>query len=171
MAVKDVELEMVDEALAAGRITEEQAARMRDRIENGELRFPGGRGANEHGCAAGGRFVYATAEMLGIDESAVIDGLQAGKSLATIAGENGMGADEFKAALTVEVEEDLAAKVADGTLTQEQADRMLAKFNENIDRIINLAPEAGAAGRCRGPRPGGFAPDGAPPPEAEGTRL
>jgi membrane-bound lytic murein transglycosylase B len=170
-AVKDVELEMVDEALAEGRITEEQAAEMRDRIENGELRFPGGRGPHGHVCAAGGRFVYATAEVLGIEESAVIDGLQAGKSLVTIAGENGMGADEFKAALTAEVEEHLAEKVAAGTITQAQADRMLAKFNENVDRVVNFTPDASGEGACRGPRPGGFAPDGAPTPEAEGTGL
>ena len=170
-AVKDVELEMVDEALAAGRITEEQAAEMRDRIENGDLRFPGGRGHHGHGCLAGGRLVYATSEVLGIEESAVIDGLQAGKSLVTIAGENGVGADEFKAALTAEVESNLAEKVAEGTFTQVQADEMLAKFNENVDRITNLTPEAGESGPCRGPRPGGFAPDGALAPGAESSGL
>jgi hypothetical protein len=170
-AVKDVELEMVDEALAAGRITEEQATEMRDRIENGELHFPGGRGPHGRGCEAGGRFVYATAEVLGIEESAVINGLQAGKSLVTIAGENGMGADEFKAALTAEVQATLAEKVADGTLTQEEADEKLAKFNENVDRVINHVPDPDQPGRCRGHRPDGPGPDGARTPEAEGTGL
>jgi len=165
-AVKDVELEMGDEALAEGRITEEQAAEMRDRIENGELRFPGGHGPRGHRCDVAGRFVYLTAEVLGTEESAVIDGLQDGKSLVTIAGENGMDADAFKAALTAEVEEHLAEKVAGATLTQEQADRMLAKFNENVDRVINHTPGPDQPGPCRGHRPGG--PDANTQPEATG---
>jgi len=186
-AVKDVELEMVDEALADGRITEEQAAEMRDRIENGDLRFPGGHGPRPdgrpsgrgHRCEVAGRFVYLTAEVLGIEESAVIDGLQDGKSLVTIAGENGMDADAFKAALTAEVEEHLAAKVADGTLSQEEADRMLANFNGNVDRIINHVPDPDQAGPCRGQTPtrlggdhrGGPGANMEPAPEAEGAGL
>jgi len=168
-AVKDVELEMVDQALAEGRITEEQAAQMRERIENGELRFPGPR---HHGdrCELGGRFVRMTAEILGIEPQAVIDGLQGGKSLAQIAEENGLGVDEYKAALTAAVEDNLAEKVEEGYITQEQADRMLANFNENVDRIINHEPEPGRPGPCRGHRQQGPRPDGDAAPE-EGAGL
>lgn len=151
-AVKDVELEMVDEALAEGRITQEQADRMRERIENGDLRFPGGPGPHPSACVVAGRYVYLTAEALGIEESAVIGGLKEGKSLVQIAADNGMRVDEFKAALTAQVEEHLAEKVADGDITEEQADRMLAMFNENVDRVINHVPDADAH-PCRDVRP------------------
>ena len=169
-AVKDTELEMVDEALADGRITKEQAANMRERIESGDLRFLGRPGIG-HRCEAGGRLAYATAEVLGVEESEVIDGLKAGKSLVTVAGENGIGADEFKAALTAEVESDLAEKVADGGLTQAQADNMLAKFTENVDRVINHVPDSDQPGVCVRPGPGRPDANVVPAPEAEGTGL
>jgi hypothetical protein len=163
-AVKEVELEMIDEALADGRITEEQAAEMRERVASGELRFPG-RGHPGARCFLAGRIVDVSAEVLGIERSEVIDGLQDGQSLAQIAEGHGISVDEFKAELTGTVESNLAEKVEEGYVTQERADRMLGRFTNNLDRVINHVPDGDVPGRCPGPRPDGGGD------EIEGTSL
>jgi hypothetical protein len=169
-AVKEVELEMIDEALAEGRITEEQAAEMRQRVESGELRFPGGGPRHHPGrCLVAHQLVEETARILGIEEAAVIDALQDGQSLAQIAEANGMGAEEYKAALTEAAKAKFAQAVENGRITQERADQMLAKFTENLDRIINHEPDADGPRPCR--RLFRDGDDVEPSPEAEGTRL
>ena len=163
-AVKEVELKMIDEALAEGRITEEQAAEMRERVESGELRFPG-RGHQGARCFLAGRMVDLSAEVLGVERSEIIDGLQDGRSLAQIAEDHGMGVDEFKAEVTGAVESNLAEKVEEGYITQERAERMLERFTNNLDRIINHVPDRDGPGPCPGPRPDGG------DDEIEGTSL
>jgi hypothetical protein len=170
-AVQDVELEMIDEALADGRITEEQADRMRERVESGDLRFPGRPGGHHGRCIVAYHLVEETARILGIEESEVIDALKDGQSLAQIAEAHGMSVDEYKAELTNATGEKLAQAVENGRITQERADEMLAKFTENIDRIINHVPDPDGPRPCRGPRPDGDAPANEPSPDAEGTGL
>jgi hypothetical protein len=170
-AVQDVELEMIDEALAEGRITEEQAAKMRERVENGELRFPGRPGHHPGRCLVAHNLVEETARILGIEGREVIAALEDGKSLAEIAQEHGMSVDEYKTALTSAVEAKLAQAVENGRITQERADEMLAKFNENLDRIINHKLDEDGPRPCRGPRPDRDGPANEPSPDAEGTGL
>jgi hypothetical protein len=169
-AVKDVELEMIDEALAEGRITEEQAAKMRERVESGELRFPGGPRPHHGRCLVAHQLVEETARILGIEVSEVIDALDDGQSLAQIATANGMSVDEYKAELTAAVDAKLGQAVENGRITQERADQMLAKFSENLDDIVNHAPDEDGPRPCRRFFRHGDEEDEATP-EAEGTRL
>jgi len=160
-AVKDVRLEIVDERLAAGEITEEEAAAIRERVESGEAGLhPGGPGPRH--CRVGGHLVALTARVLGIEAQDVMVGLQQGKSFVEIAEENGMGAAEYKAALIGAVEAKLAELVEQGRITEEQAREKLARFTEYLDKIINHHPEPGQAAQCRHHRPDGPGPDGAP---------
>jgi hypothetical protein len=177
-AVKDVKLEMIDEALADGRITEEQAAEMRERVENGKLRFPGGPGHRPDGerphrarCLVAHNLVEMTARILGVEEQAVIDALKDGKSLAQIAEENGMGVDEYKAAVTEAVQAKLAAAAEAGRITRERADKMLANFTETLDRMINHVPDPDGPRPCRNHRPDDERPANEPTLEPEGTGL
>jgi hypothetical protein len=166
-AVKDVELEMIDEALAEGRISEEQAAEMRERVANGELRFPGRPG--HHGrCLVAHQLVEETARILEIEPREVIAALEEGKGLAEIAQEHGMSVDEYKAELTAAVEAKLAGAVENGRITQEQADEMLEKFTQNFDRIINHHIDEDGPRPCRGPRPDRDVPANEESPEARG---
>ena len=73
----------------------------------------------------------AVADKLGIDQEALIAERQAGKSLAQIAAEHGVSAD---------------ARVADGTLTQEQVDAMYTTMQERVTTAVErtaTGPEAG----------------------------
>lgn len=159
-AVKDVEIDMVNDAVEAGRLTEEQGAVMIDRIQNGSLRFPGGGDGprGEPRCRAQGFLLESAAEVLGMEVGQLEGQLNSGKSLAQIAEEQGMTVDEFKAALIADVDAGLQAKVDAGELTQEKKDAIMERFTNNVDRIINFVPEPGFPGRCpghQGPPPGG----------------
>lgn len=163
-ALTSAGLATVDERLAAGEITAEQAAEMKERIESGDALFgfggPGG-GRGHHGGI--GRGLGVPSEELttfrGIDQATLDAARTAQKSLATIAAEAGKSRDELKAFLTAQAEESVAQAVTDGRLTQAEADEKLSNFETNLDAMIDsTAP----GGRGHGPR-GGTAPSGTTP--------
>jgi len=108
--------------------------------------------------------LQSAAGVLGMEVSQLKGQLNSGKSLAQVAQEQGMSVEDFKAALIAAVDADLQAKVDEGKLTQEQKDRLLEAFTNNIDRIINFVPEPGFPGRCQ--RHHGPPPEGEPAPES-----
>jgi polyhydroxyalkanoate synthesis regulator phasin len=139
-ALDNTQYALIDEAVADGKLTESEAERLRERVEEGHNLFPL-HGIREHiGHRAKVELVEATAEVLGVDVSVVREGLGEGKSLATIANENGMDTEAFKTALLENIKATLDEKVATDDLTQEQADRLYGHFSENIDRIVNNEP-------------------------------
>jgi hypothetical protein len=158
-AVKDFEIDMVNQALADGRITDQQAAAMIDRIENGELRFPSDGPKPKLRCHAREFVLEAAAEVLDMEVGQLEGKLNSGMSLAEVAEEQGMTVEEFTAALTDEVEANLQAKVDAGEITQEQMNRLFEKFTSNVEKIINFHPEPGFPGQCQGHQ--------GPPPEGE----
>ncbi len=153
-AVKDARIDQINEAVADGSITQEQADQLKERVDSGELGIAEFEhyGKRRHCLAA--RFVIgATAQVLDVDAQQVLVQLQQGKSLAEIAQAQGMSVDDFKAALSDQVHSELQAKVEQGKITQEQADRMFQRFTSNLDEIVNHHPEPGDAARCRHPGP------------------
>lgn len=174
-AVKDSQTDIINEKLAAGEITQEQADRMKERVANGDLRFPGGGGHHGGGhrggglCRAGAKFVDETAKILGVDSSVVADGLAQGKSLAEVAGDNGKTADDLKAGLAAAVKAKLDERVASGDTTQERADAKLAKFNEHVDSVINYKPDPTVVTKCRERLNGEGSGDASPTPAASGA--
>jgi polyhydroxyalkanoate synthesis regulator phasin len=120
--------------------------------------------------------VEAAATVLGLELEELVDELKNGKTLAEVAEEKkGMAVDEFTAAMLPEVRQELDALVAEGKLTEEQADAIYGHVEENIDRIVNaqgrlpdlLGPRGGPLG---GPCPrGAFFEGAAPVPSVEPT--
>jgi len=159
-AILDANLETIDEKLAAGEITQEQADSMKthvqesDRVHFGVHGERGGRGHGGPGGPGGpgaGVSTEAVAEFFGIDAATLRTELQAEKSLATIASENGKSRDELKAFLTAEKTASLAEKVAAGDLTQAEADEKIAEFTAELDEKIDSTRPAGGKGG-HGPR-------------------
>ena len=152
-AIKDAGLEMIDEAVAEGRLTEEQAERLRERVEEGGIPFPP---RPHHGGPHLGRgpvlIADAAAQVLDMEKEELIEARQDGQSLVQIAESKGVSAEEFTAALLEEVQVQLDALVDEGKLTQEQADRIFQGIEEHIDRIVNAQPKP------HGPGPGGHGP-------------
>ena len=64
-----------------------------------------------------------------------------GNSLAEIAEAQGIDVEQLKTDLLAAAKEDLDAKVAEGELTQERADKIYERFSENIDRFVNFEKE------------------------------
>jgi polyhydroxyalkanoate synthesis regulator phasin len=156
-AIEETQSEMIDEGVAEGRLTEEQAERLKERAAEGGFGFPfrGPGGGPGHGVWGAGVTPETIAEALGISQDELMAELSGGKSLAEVAGDHGMSVDEFSEALLSQVKAQLGGLVAEGKLTQEQADAMLERIEENIDGIVNgQGVPGGFGGPGRGP--GGF---------------
>jgi lipoate-protein ligase A len=158
-AMTEAQFEIIDDGVAEGRLTEEQAANLKARIEEyGPLSVIGRRNRDGKGLCHGARLVTgAAAEVLGKEPAEVAAAVKSGESLAEQAEAQGMSVEDFKAALLDAIKRMLQAKVDEGTITQVQADRIFAGIEENIDRIVNFEGQEGR-GPChrrgdRGERP------------------
>ena len=178
-AVTEAEQDIIDERVAEGELTAEEGEALKERIESGDLLAP----LRDRLAGARGRFcdrvfdcihgrmrdhtAEAAATVLGLELEELVDELKDGKTLAEVAEEKGMAVDELTAAMLPEVRQELDAEVAEGKLTEEQADAIYGSVEENIDDIVNaqgrrplLGPGGGAFG---GPCPRGASFEGAAP--------
>ncbi len=159
--------QVLEEGVAGGHLTQEQADRMQERLdETGELKWFGERGrpGMGHGLPPSSRLVAAAAEKLGMTEDELLTELQSGKSIADLAEEKGVDTEVISEAYLQLVKEDLDAQVADGTLTQEEADAKLAEMTKALpDRLAGVWSDMGH------PRRGGRGhhPDDMPVPSGE----
>src|SRR6266545_2597527 len=144
-AMTDAQFEIIDEAVAAGNLTEEQAAKLRERIEEyGPLSVIGLKHRYGGAVCKGARLVIgAAAGVLGEEPADVAEAVRSGEGLGEQAEANGMSVEDFTAALLGAIKSKLDAKVSDGTITQAQADRIFAEIEEQIDRIVNFEGQGG----------------------------
>lgn len=89
------------------------------------------------GKRLGGGLIRATAEVSGIEVAEVIEGLRNGQSLAQIAAANGSSGDAVVQQAVEQATERLDRAVANGRLTQAEADALLDKLTEEITRLVN----------------------------------
>lgn len=141
----------VDAAVAAGRLTPEQAAKLKQRIENAKGLGLGARGAFEQKRKAfAGRVAKAAkrpgaaAAYLGMTRQALRAELRKGKSLAQLAQERGKSVDGLVAAMAAPLQERIAKAVANERLTQQRADRLLERLTKRLERLVQrtFAPRA-----------------------------
>jgi hypothetical protein len=85
----------------------------------------------------------ATAEVLGMTTDEVRAALASGSTLAELAEERGVATEDLVDAMLAGMEERLAERVADGTITQEQADERLAEAAEHATAHVNGEHERG----------------------------
>jgi hypothetical protein len=163
-AFKAAEHDMVNQALAAGRITKEQADRLNQRIDqgNGVPFKPGfampGRGHDGKGVPAvnAGLGAAHLAQFLGIQPKDLMSELHSGKSLAQVAQAHGKTVDQLKTFISDQTKTRLDAAVRAGKITQTQADAALKRLTDNLDALVNRVPPA------HGQRIGQGGPGGAP---------
>jgi hypothetical protein len=98
--------------------------------------------------------ISIAAEKLGLTTDELIAELQAGKTIADVAAEKNVALDTIIDAVLTSHTERLDEAVANGQLTQEQADAMLVLMKANLTRQINEGWS---------PRGGGFGFDGGGP--------
>jgi polyhydroxyalkanoate synthesis regulator phasin len=146
-ALKGAAEARIDAAVAAGRLTKEQGAAAKQRLQNGlpllgHGPLPGGRGF--HG---GFRELDGAADYLGLTEAQLREQLRSGKSLADVAKAQNKSVDGLKAALKSEIAKKLDEAVKDGRLTQDQKSRMLADIDQRLEALVNHTPPAGGPPR------------------------
>mgnify|MGYP001284787609 CR=1 FL=1 len=151
---------VVDEMVADGRLTAEQGERLKERPLGDALRpgIIGGLGDRLWGVF--GDIVGAAADVIGISEDEVRDGIADGKSLTELAEAQNLSRDELKSGLVTRLQDDIEAARSSGELTDEQADRLSNALEEHVDRLLD-----GKRPFLRGPEgfePGDFELPGRP---------
>jgi hypothetical protein len=165
-ATKAAAVEQVDQALEDGRITQERADELKERIESGEAPLflgpgmfgfrHGGPGGPEGGFGGPGHHFFfgdklgSAAEYLGLSEDELHEQLRNGKSLADVAEAEGKSVDGLEQAILAGAKSGLDEAVANERLTQEQADALYERLQSAVDDIVN--------GTLRGPGGRGFGP-------------
>jgi len=171
-ALKTTADQQIDNAVSAGRLSQDQANQIKQRIDNGQLPFGvGGFGAfggpgrfGRHGrggpggnaglpqaavaCASTARNAVPSA--LGISASDLQQARANGESLAQIAQDNGKTLDDVRAAVQSSAQSCLDQQVQAGNLTQQQEQNIL-------QRLQNGGPFGrfgGPGGRQGGSQPG-----------------
>jgi hypothetical protein len=146
-------VERITEALSGlvddGSITQEQADEVAETLA--------GAGLGGHGGHGGGPGLDVAAEVLGLSEADLRDALATeGATLADVAEEQGVDLDTLVEALVTAQAERIAEAVADGRITQEEADERLADLEERVtERVTSPLPD-------RGERHGRGGPGGGP---------
>jgi hypothetical protein len=115
---------------------------------------PFGKGGR-NGIGARGMNAAIVAKSLGIDEATLRTELDAGKSVADLASSKGVALDTIVDALVADRTTELAAAVTAGTLTQAQADGLLANYKVTLPghlqvRRVQGLPDRGFGGNRRG---------------------
>jgi hypothetical protein len=155
-AAKAAATDQVDAALEEGRITEQEAERLRERIQQGDAPFLFGPplfgGPHHHGGARLAMKLEAAAEYLGLTNAELRERLEDGQSLAEIARAEDKSVDGLKQALLDDAKTRLDQAVEDEELTRERANEMLERLRERIDDFVERGFE-GPRPRHFGPRP------------------
>jgi lambda repressor-like predicted transcriptional regulator len=95
------------------------------------------------GAFPGTDLMEAAADYLGIDGADVREALRDGKSLAELARDKGKSVDGLKKALRAAIRKDADQAVEDGVLTRAQANRLVEKFGNAIDKLVEGNSEGG----------------------------
>lgn len=181
-ALTDARADEIDQAVADGKLTQEQADKLKARLDSlPEGAFGGGLGfgfrdgpgkafgpAGPHHGFGLGVAHEKLADFLGISVAQLGTELRAeGATLASVAEAHGKSRDDLKAFITGETKAKLDEAVAAGNLTQARADEMLTKLGERLDGMIDgTRPPFGRHFRREPFRP--FEGDDAPPAPLSG---
>lgn len=173
-ALKQAFENRIDAAVEAGRITEEQANALKERLESGDVPLLGGFGPHfGHFGARFGHFGHvgsleAAAEYLGLTAAELRERLE-DATLAEIAKDRGKSVDGLTNALVTAAESRIDEAVAAGRLTQEQAAELKAALPDRVEALVNGEHRGHGRDFRPGLWPGGISPRG--PPDFEGPRA
>jgi len=164
-AIRDALKAVVAQALKDGKLTQSQADTANSRIDQQQFNKPpfgpfGGEGhfGMGRGGFAGGAELNAAAAKLGMTVQDLVTELRGGKTLADVAKEKNISADDLKAAIITAISAQIDQAVTNGKLTQAQADQLKSNLNSQIDLTQPWPNRGGFKGfghgfGFRGPRP------------------
>ena len=170
--------DQLDQAVKDGRLTQQQADQIKQRIARDGVPLGGPMGGPDgpsHGFGFGGPGhgpfgvgLDAAASYLGLTRAQLDRQLRAGRTLAEVARAQGKSVDGLQQALIDAATTQLDRAVADRKITSDQRDQILGEIREHVADLVNgRAPGPGLAPRRhdgdRGMGPGGPPPLGALP--------
>jgi hypothetical protein len=165
-AIDTAEEQVLEEAVADGWLTQEQADRIQERLD---LYWQAPRmGKGFWGPVAawdcrGSSLISVAADALEMSPTELMEEFKAGKSIADVAGEKGVDPQDIADTYLAQYAEKLDEAVKDERITQKQADQMLANMEEAVVEQLDAACGGcwmggfgGHRGRGRGGWFGGF---------------
>lgn len=114
-------------------------------------------------CRGIGSMGAAIADLFGMTPDELADARNDGQSLADLAEEEGVDQQSLVDTMLAERKEMLAQAVANGRLTQEQADAMLERMTTRVQERVedpSVGPRGNGGGGCGGPGGGAGAGGG-----------
>jgi polyhydroxyalkanoate synthesis regulator phasin len=157
-AMKQARIDVINQAVQAGQITQDQANQRIQAIQSGQRMGPqNGQGPRGQGQPGQGRPGFGQrgpgmrgggelASILGMSPDELRTAFQSGKSLAQIGQEKGISRDDLKAKILAARKTRLDQAVQAGKMTAEQEQQILDRMTANIDRQLDMTPGQ------RGPR-------------------
>lgn len=136
----------IDAAVAAGKLTPEQGAKLKERVANAKGLGIGARRAfTKKHKALVARIVrvnrlHLAAKYLGMTPKEIRTARQDGQSLAQIATSKGKSVDGLVAAIVAPAKARAAKAVSNGRLTQQRADELIARLTERAQALVQRVP-------------------------------
>jgi hypothetical protein len=133
-ALRGATIDQIEAALAASRITKDQADALKQRIQAGD-----GLGAPFFGPDDGVHKLFGfldSAGYLGLSEAQLRAKLTSGKTLAGIANKQGKSVDGLKQAIVDGAKKQLDQAVTDGKITAVERDEILSRLRSNVDDLV-----------------------------------
>lgn len=138
----------VDQAVKDGKLTQDQADKIKARAANGLNINPVGQGRGKGGPKGQGQSqrgegallksaMDAASKSLNMTTADLQTELKAGKSIADVAAEKKVDVATVKQAMLSAAKTELDTQVKDGKLTQDQATKLNDAFTKRIDNLIN----------------------------------
>ena len=136
----------IDAAVAAGKLTPEQGATLKERIANAKGLGIGLRRAfaQKHKALVArigrAKDLGAAAKYLGMTPHELRTARQSGQSLAQIAAAKGKSVDGLVTAIVAPAKARAAKAVENGKLTQQRADELIARLTERVQMLVQRVP-------------------------------
>ncbi len=134
--------EQINQAVANGRMTQEQADQLLSQLPdviaravNGEFRAQGDRPSLAR--ASERILIQAAADATGLEPSAILEQMRAGQTLAEVISANGGNVEAVVSAAVSEATAEINQAVADGKMTQERADQLISRLPEAYTAAVN----------------------------------
>jgi hypothetical protein len=126
----------IDAAVAAGKLTPEQGARLKARIAKAMELGPGARKQLGDRLAKRLKSPGAAATYLGMTRGALWAELRKGQSLAQVARARGKSVDGLVTAMVAPWKARLAKAVENDRLTKQRADALLERITDGIEKLV-----------------------------------
>jgi hypothetical protein len=139
-ASKSAAQSTVDDLVAEGKLTQDQATKIKDKIASssglGLRRFVASRRASRLARVRAG-IVNSAANAIGINVADLRAALKDGKSVADVAAQHNVSLDTVKAQITSDAKTKLDAAVQQNKITQARADQLLQQLTAKLDAALN----------------------------------